>query len=544
MRHTCLGALFLGLFAVLMALATWGCIVPPPTPLPPGPGPAIVGTLTVHVCEGPCSADHKVPGARVKLRDGTEPPVVLIADGAGNAHATLLPGAWRVEVAAEGFRPWATTIALPAAKDMVLEASLERSVRQRRGVVRLEGWSLVDDDGPFLATGATLFWGLWGYQHDRTRLEANLRWLAETQAVDYIRVLGTVGGQGWEDRSVDCRAPGWEADVAGLTDLAYDTFGLRLEWTLFGGLNHTPTRADQEAAVDGLLRAVRGREHKVVLLETANEGWQTGFGGEAGLAELRALTRRLNAGTDILVAATSNHEGLFCETYAGGIADLATIHFDRETRLADGPWRPVRQPWGYPGELNCTFTLPPGSSNEPIGPYSSVAEERDPTRLIAQVLVAHLAGLPTSVMHAGPGIYGGGWASGKSGSPANLWETDRLADTLQGLAAIKALLPGDLASWDRHNSGWATAPFAVDELWPDANADHGAVRVYSARRGEQFVTLAFGIRQYVTLTARWPMSVDLIRVPDGEVIGRRDLNAGETWRLEEGDGAWLLRSSK
>jgi hypothetical protein len=419
--------------------------------------------------------------------------------------------------------------------------SLPPAVSARRGVVRLEGRALRDDGGHFLGHGATLFWGLWGYQHDRARLEENLAYLADSGAIDHVRVLATVGGPWWVDRAVDPHAEGYDAALAGLTDLAFDKFRLRIEWTVFGGVDFTETAAERVQLVDRVLAMSRGREEKIVLLEIANEGFQTGFGGSAGLAELRALTRRANDATGILVAASSYHEDLdeFCLLYWNGVADVATIHFDRETRLVDGFWRPVRQPWGFPGEFPCDW-LPPGDSNEPIGPYSSVAEERDPTRLVAQALVAHIAGLPLSVIHAGPGIWGGGASGASRGIPANLWETPGLADTLAGLAAVTAALPPDLANWSKQNSGWVGSPFTVDALWPDG-PDHGAVRVYSATRASAFVTAVVGVKSYVQLTAAWPMSFELRPLLAGE-SKTYTLEAGATVRLEQGAGAWLLVS--
>jgi len=538
MKRGCLGTILLGLCAALLALTTWCCVLPPVVPIPPVP--STLANLRVEVCEGDCAADDKIPGATVTLRDGTAVPIVLIADGAGNASATLLPGVWRVQVEAEGFRPWEGTAGLQSGGSTVVRAELTRAVVQRRGLVRrLQGWSVADDDGPFLGHGVTLFWGLWGYQHDRARLVANLHWLAETRALDYVRVLATVCGASWADRRVDPREAGYDAALAGFTDLAYDSFGLRVQWTIFGDTYCTPTPVDREALVDRVLAMSRGREQKILLIETANEAWQNGFEGTAGLAELRALTRRLQAVTDILIASSAGEPDWTCAAYAGGVGDLATVHLDRDTSKVDGPWRPVRQPWGVWGEYPC-LGLPPASSNEPIGPYSSVAEDRDPTRLLSQIVVAHLAGLPLSVIHAGPGIRGGGAADAAYGRPANLWETEHLAETLAGLAALRALLPPDLASWTKHNSNVPEAPFAVDVLWPDGG-DHGAVRVYAAKRDSETVTLALGIKGYVVLTARWPMTVARYSLPAGTLVETRTLATGETWRLEEGSGAWLLQ---
>src|SRR5262245_52030517 len=95
--------------------------------------------------------------------------------------------------------------ALEQPNSAVASADQTNSSNARRGIVRLADQVFVDDNGPFLGVGATLFWAGWGYQHDRARLEQNLDFLA-TRGVDYIRVLGVVGPRGWPDRTVAARS--------------------------------------------------------------------------------------------------------------------------------------------------------------------------------------------------------------------------------------------------------------------------------------------------------------------------------------------------
>src|SRR5438128_7400585 len=76
--------------------------------------------------------------------------------------------------------------------------------RARHGIVHGEQHAFADDGGAFLARGASLFWGLWGYQHDRARLGRNLAVL-RGWGVDYVCVLAVVGAprhrtaDSWED---------------------------------------------------------------------------------------------------------------------------------------------------------------------------------------------------------------------------------------------------------------------------------------------------------------------------------------------------------
>lgn len=163
------------------------------------------------------------------------------------------------------------------ARDIVVECQPRQA---RAGVVRADGHLLSDDDGPFLGLGATMMWAAWGYQHDRARLEQNLAYLAD-HGFNYIRALGTVGDPTrsddyWEGREVDPNQPGFDEAIAGLTDLAYDLYGLRVEWTIFGGTETAPTEGEQQALIDRFLAMSVGREHKIVHFETGNESWHVG----------------------------------------------------------------------------------------------------------------------------------------------------------------------------------------------------------------------------------------------------------------------------
>ena len=84
---------------------------------------------------------------------------------------------------------------------LTLDAS---ALTPRTGAVRGDKHAVADAGGAFNALGATLFWGAWGYKFDRPRLERNLGVLSAA-GVDYLRVLGSVGGTSWEDRQTEPR---------------------------------------------------------------------------------------------------------------------------------------------------------------------------------------------------------------------------------------------------------------------------------------------------------------------------------------------------
>ena len=417
-------------------------------------------------------------------------------------------------------------------------------VSKRTGRVRLDGNSFADDQGRFNALGTTYMSALWQYQNDRPRLE---RTLAELKAngVDYIRALGVVGDVNnpdyWDGRELDWRAPGYKEAVAGLTDLAYDKFGLRMEWTLIGdGQKNIPNERDRFGLVDTFLEVSKGREEKIMHFEVANEAWQNGFAGDAGAEQLKRLTKYMNDRTDVLVASSAPDGGEQADVekiYGGGVADLATFHFDRDTSKTEGSWRPVRQPWEwqYVGGQNGIPRV--ATNNEPIGPGASVASENDPLKLVSAAIVSNLSGLPGYVYHTRAGVRG-----------------DEEFANMAGLSAFKAMksyVPADLSSWSRKNAHWSDSPFKVyakddrgrleaDRMWPDIAGATGAVRAYGAVNGNEFFVSPMGIKGGVTMEPRRNVQFDVINPLTGAVVDTKQVRAGEQFRLE-GAEAFVLK---
>ncbi len=210
--------------------------------------------------------------------------------------------------------------------------------------------------------------------------------LLRAHGFEFVRVLGSVAGPSWEDRTADPRVAGYDAAIAGVTDLAFE-HGLRVGWTIFGDTVAAASPAARQALVDRFLAMSKGREHKILFIEVANEGWQNGFGDR--LEELQALGRSLNARTEVPITLTSPPPPLQCgkglaSIYGAGAADFLTLHFNRDVEKGDGRWGPVRQPLRWP-ELfaACRAGLPDVAANgEPVGPQSSVASESDPIHIL------------------------------------------------------------------------------------------------------------------------------------------------------------------
>ena len=177
------------------------------------------------------------------------------------------------------------------------------------------------------------------------------------------------------DRTVSARIRS-SSRVGGLTDLAYDVYGLRVQWTIFGGLDETPTPADRAKVVDRFVAAMQRRAHKVQHVEVANEGYATGW------AELRdeakQLATRIRAQTPFAVAVSAPGAiGDVASWYEGSSANLLTVHLPA-TWLGTATSENGAT-YGKRGTV--AGVTPGGTNNEGKGPQSSVAADDDPLRL-------------------------------------------------------------------------------------------------------------------------------------------------------------------
>ena len=465
------------------------------------------------------------------------------ARGAGEQGARSATGAWgaRGATGATG-----ATRARGAA-----ESAQSPKAAARRGIVRGDGHAFVDDGGPFLARGATLFWALWGYQHDRERLGRNLSTL-RGWGFDYIRVLGVVGAPGehpgpvcgpnvsgcdsWRDRRLDPEAASYAQDVAGFTDWAFKEYGLRVQWTIFGGTEFTPTVDARRAVVEKFARMARGREAAIFAFEIANESWQNGFPGEEGKRELHALAKVLKAGSSNLVALSSPENGS-CEgaqaLYRDSVADLATLHIGRVGTARGENWTALRHVWAL---HSCTGIPALRSSNEPIGPESSVAGMDDPVALSTMALVTYGSGIGAFVLHTGPGVRGGGEADLVRGRHRNLWELPTVDRIAAGLSNITRLIPGDFANWSTQDELGA----AAERLFDVKNRTDVA-GVYCFAKNQDFACAPVGIKQPLSLVARRRMTISLHPLLSAAAAASRSLAPGAVLSIPAAHPALLIR---
>lgn len=424
-----------------------------------------------------------------------------------------------------------------AQEGTVLNRALPRS-----GLVAVRDHGLLDEQGPFLGLGVSYFTALWRFRHDRQRLENDLQFLSN-HGFNYYRMLSMVGWySAWDGLEIApiafrsregkqvARWPDYWRQLAALIDLAYDQYGMRTQITIFADAQLMPTKKDRVAHMRRLLdEVVPGREQKIILIEVANEAWQNGFPGQEGTADLRDFTRYLADRTSIPVATTSNHEDDFDKVYADSAADIATWHFSRDHRTDEG-WKPVYDCWEFGNRPG----FPPVSSNEPIGPGSSVAAESSPIRLVTAAAFAYAAKLPMYVFHSEAGVFG----------------KSRFEDTpgIRDFRHLSMILPHDLSTWQRNDGRQKESPFTVfangepNRFWPETpDSRDGCVRNIGSRAGNRFVCVPIGIRDNgLQIQAREQVRFEVYDPLTGKVLMTAELKVGERWRLPQGPGGLII----
>lgn len=411
--------------------------------------------------------------------------------------------------------------------------------RVRTGLVRLQGRTFADEAGPYLGIGVTLFPAVSLWKNDPNRLRAALA--ALSGRADYVRVIAVLGpGGSWADRTADPRDWWWDDAIAGVTDFAYDTYGLRVQWTVFGELVSQPTPADRQATVRRLAAALKGREHKVQLIEVANEGYHTGFEGAAGRQELRALGTLLRVLTPHLVAlsapAPSDTQVEIDDLYKGSAATVATYHTDRDINGTGGRWRPVRQ-----AREGLNLFSVPWLNNEPIGRFSSVASEDDPLRLSMAAAMTWQCGGPGYVLHSGAGIRLGAPYDLNRGLPPTFDALDTA--TLEMMGRVRALLPVDLPNWQwaNANRSFATAyPFSNAADLQDITDRGGLLRAFGMQQNGRVVAMPLLATGPTPFTARWPLALTVYDPATAQAIETRDIGAGETYSMAPRDAAIVI----
>lgn len=459
------------------------------------------------------------------FRDELKRPPALHLDPAG--LASLL------QIAANGGTAETMVAAVRASEEWkaLHTTPPQPTVVSRSGLVRCAPRVFVDDGGPYLAVGASLFWAGWGALHDPERLDRNLSWL-KAQRVDYIRAIAVVGPTGWSDRTMPA------SDVAQTITSATDAaavHGLRVAWVIFGNVDTEPTRLGRIGVVEAAAREIAPRGASVQYCEVANEGWQTGFGGPDGIAEMRRLGNILRMKTPNLVSLTSPQtDAQIAELYDGSPATLMGVHPDRNITGQGGIWRPVRQAWDY------RDSKVPWVIDEPIGQKSTVNEDFDPLRQAMAAANGWLTGAAGYVVHAGAGIRGGGKEDLDKGREANWYDVPGAADVFKAINTMRDMLPPDLPNFQHHNAGWATYPFESSRVVPLAERN-GYLRAFAATAGDgRLVCLPMLVVEPMPLQARQQMHLEILDPLTGALLDAVDLARGDTYTLSPRTAAVLV----
>ncbi|HSL24519.1 MAG TPA: hypothetical protein VK886_23485 [Vicinamibacterales bacterium] len=373
-----------------------------------------------------------------------------------------------------------------------------------------------------IVLGASLFRAAWAYKHDRPWLESQLDLLARHK-FDAIRALGVVGDPArpdyWDGREIDWRWDDYDATIAGLTDLAHDKYGIRVQWTIFADAQASiPSEDDRAKLIERFIDMARGRERKILAFEIANEFYQNGFEGEEGLRQLRRFSARLNEETSVPVAISSHAQGL-CGVYDARTADFATVHFDRSAEAAR--WSPVSRPWRIerrqPPLAACSSLPEPVSNNEPTGPGASVASNGDALAIVMAAVNTYLAGIPVYIFHSGPGVRDDPLHP-KGLRPRSIEQLPGADATLRGLAAARGYVPPDVITWKSVGGADADYPFGGTE---------GAQVSLGAIKDRRFIAAVSGFDGERPLVARGQMLARSIDPLTGKTVQERRLSKGD-----------------
>ena len=115
-------------------------------------------------------------------------------------------------------------------------------------------------------------------------------------------------------------------------------------------------------------------------------------------------------------------------------------------------------------------------------------------------------------------------------------------DILTALKATMDLLPAGIPNGERCNHHWPCHPYESDEqIWPDTDGS-GVVRAFAANLDGRSYVAVMGMRDSITVTAKWAMSVEVFDVRTGERTQTTELLEGQEWTFyEEGTKDYLHR---
>lgn len=429
---------------------------------------------------------------------------------------------------------------------LILISSSAHAVESKPEVVTIKGYSLSYRGKEFLGLGTSYMSALRHCRQDYPLFCKNLGIISKG-GFNYIRVLSMVGWYpAWEGNEIapitftnknGKQVTAWkdyDTQFEKMIDTAYDKYGLRTQITIFADAQLMPGTDQRAQHLDRILKIVKGREHKIILLEIANEAWQNGFPGESGIKELKNWCKYLKQRTPIPVALSSPPGSTIeaiRELYEGSEADIATVHFTRDTRSDEGRWLPVRECWDCAKSLGI-----PISSNEPIGPGASVESESDELLLVSAAVFAFTAGLPMYVFHTSAGVFG--------------LEPFESMPGIYSFKHLRRLLPRDLPNWTRSDGSDETFPVSIScerscngKLLRSTGAD--CMYVPGAQSGQEFIASPMGIADSgINIKFLCAAKVKISDPITGKTILHKKVNANDIITIPKGSGICIIRGTR
>ncbi|CAB4190673.1 hypothetical protein UFOVP1196_87 [uncultured Caudovirales phage] len=529
---------------IALALLCGACapLPPPVTPVPPSG--TQTAQLNVSIYDEAGAPVNDATGTLVLDAEPVETAVTLSSAGWRQSFEFQMPPAhlgWSGTLTVKSPSYVTTAVRIPPVASGASElptVTMKALFRARTGTVGIAGRTFVDAQGPWLAIGASHFVSGWLYLHDRDKFDRELKTLQGR--VDFLRSFVLVGPSGyWEDRQL---GPGDLGMVAAVTDAHY-AVGFRTQWTVFAGIDTVPTRDARRQVIARLCTDLQSRQDKLQFIEVANEGWQNGFDGETGRAELLEHAAALRACLpQVQVALTAPDGPDLASIYEGSLATLATAHLERDTNGSGGMFRPIRQAREFAEQRW------PWVSNEPIGPQSSVAADDNPERLALSAVYTWLCRGAAYVYHAGAGIRSGGAADLGRGRSASFADVPHLGEALDLMQEARAALPPDLPNWNWQNSNgrYPNHPFQMSYTAPDGTRliapEDQLLRSFAALSGDgRFVMVPLNVTEPTLFTAAKPMSFDVRSISDpATVIASVTLGIGQGYTLPAMPGALFI----
>jgi hypothetical protein len=430
-----------------------------------------------------------------------------------------------------------------------------------------------DDTGIFHPLGVTLFWALYGWKFERSRILEHFDFIS-SHGFDYVRILGEVD---WTGRSIEPSWPDYPQVIRDCVDTAYDRYGLRTEITVVGGRQFDKDtgarRFDPPTLALRVAQALTGAEHKVMHYECANEWSRL---DKVSMDDLFDMAQVLVAATPNIVAlsdpggerehfaddpdddveadadqlaedkveAFSGYDDMIAVTKAAGASGYVR-HPRRSSH--DAGWSHVRQGYDFKDFPGATW------NNEPEGPQSSVVSMTSPLQLACCRLLGIMCGGAGYVLHVGQGVTG--MPDPAHGRPANMWEVDNIDTIMRVVRRADALLPLGVENWQVVNNGRSTHPLPLDPhqgFWESGAADKAPAvnKNYAALAGSEFVVMLIGVKSRGVTgpvpagTARRACHVEAFDPVTHAQVASADLAPGEAWSVPgRGDSmaAYVIR---